>query len=117
MIVRHVVGAANVDSDGFVIDATLARHCVIYGGSLFDLSGPVDPLTHLNADFREHSLGACVVAAELWRGATVLRDDEGIMRFAQMRKEAIAHLGQVDLDARRLDWLAAHRARRAQAGG
>lgn len=112
MIVRHAVAAANVDAKGFVIDPEQACHCVIYGGALADLSGAVDPTTHLNLDFSEHTLGDCVIAEQLSQGARVQFDVEGRLAFARTRPEASVHRGRVDLDARRIAWLEIHRQRR-----
>lgn len=117
MIVRHVVAAANVDAEGFVRDPLQARHGVVYAGTLADLSGEVDALTHLNLDFPAHSLGPCVVAQDLSPGAPVLRNADGMMVFASIRPASMTHLGSVDLDARRLAWLSVLRSRRETAIG
>lgn len=113
MTVRHVVEAGNVDAHRFVIDPTQARHCTIRAGVLLDLSGPVDPLTHLNRDFGNHALGDCVVAERLEPGAPVLREPTGRFLVAATRSEVAGRLGRVDVDARRIAWLQAHRSRRA----
>ncbi|MGH8895809.1 MAG: hypothetical protein ACRDZ4_02005 [Egibacteraceae bacterium] len=115
MTVRHVVEADNVDEHGFVIDPTKARHCAIRAGALLDLSGPVDPLTHLNRDFPDHALGDCVVAERLAPGAPVLLEPTGRFLVASTRPEALRRLRQVDVDARRIAWLQVHRRRREQA--
>ncbi len=112
MGVRHVVEAANVDAEGFVIDPFQARHCAISRGALGELSGPVDPLTHLNLDFPHHRLGDCAVASRLERGAAVHLDPEGRLVIARTRRRAMQRLGAVDVDARRIAWLEIHRERR-----
>ena len=114
MPVRHVVEAANVDQGGFIVDPTSARHCVIRAGALLDLSGPVDPLTHLNTDFPYHALGDCVIAERLEAGAPVLRAADGKALIARVRPDAICRRGRIDVDARRLAWLEVHRTRRNQ---
>ena len=115
MVVRHVVELSNVDEQGFVADPTLARHCVIRAGTLWEVSGPVDPLTHLNSDFPEHTLGDCVVTETLQPGARVLTDAARPFLLARLRSGAYARLGRVDIDARRLEWLRIHRLRREEA--
>jgi len=115
MRIRHVVAQENVDQDGDIRDPRRARHCIVVAGRIADLSGEVDPMTHLNLDFPSHQLGPCVVAERLERGATVLREDGGF-RFAEPLPLAATHLGAVDVDQRRIDWLAAHRARTAVGG-
>lgn len=112
MIVRHAVARGNVDETGHIVEPPLARHCVVVAGAVHDLSGPVDPLTHLNAAFPDHELGECVVAESLEPGSAVLRDDEGRMLFASPRRGYRQPLGRVDVDARRLAWLEVLRARR-----
>jgi hypothetical protein len=112
VIVRHVVEASNVDAQRFVIDPAKARHCTIRAGALLELSGPVDPLTHLNRDFGDHALGDCVVAERLEPGAPVLREPTGRFLVAATRPEATGQRGRVDVDARRIAWLEVHRRRR-----
>ena len=112
MRVRHVVAVANVDASGLIVDPIQARHCVIAAGRIVDLSGDVDPLTHLNLDFHEHTLGDCIVAETLERGAGVCVDAEGQFVFATTPAAALARLGRVDLDARRIAWLDLLRQRR-----
>ncbi len=115
MRIRHVVAQDNVDSSGIIRDPRRARHCVVVAGRIADLSGEVDPMTHLNLDFSSHQLGPCIVAERLERDARILRDDDGF-RFAEPSPFASTRLGRVDLDQRRADWLAAHRARAAVGG-
>jgi hypothetical protein len=115
MVIRHVVELSNVDEHGFVVDPTLARHCVIREGTLWALSGRVDPLTHLNSDFPEHTLGDCVVTETLQTGARVLTDATRRFLLARPTSSAYARLGRVDIDARRLAWLRIHRHRREEA--
>lgn len=115
MTVRHVVEIGNVDEEGFIIDPAKARHCAIQAGALLQLSGPVDPLTHLNRDFAAHTLGDCVVAERLEPGALVLRELTGRFLVASTRPEALRRLRPVDVDARRIAWLEVHRRRRQQA--
>lgn len=110
MQIRHVVSHDNVDASGTILDPRRARHCVVVGGRIFDLSGEIDPLTHLNLDFPDHQLGPCIVAERLERGATVAFDSGGL-RFALPAPTALSHLGSVDVDHRRVKWLAAHRSR------
>lgn len=114
MGIRHVVEAANVDADGFVIDPSAARHCVLLRGAVADLSGSVDPLTHLNSDFRHHALNGCVIAERLELGARVITDDNGHLTLAFARPSGMARRGPVSIDARRIAWLDALRRRREE---
>jgi hypothetical protein len=110
MRIHHVVAQDNGDGAGMIRDPRRARHCVVVAGRIADLSGEVDPATHLNRDFLAHQLGQCIVAERLQRGAAVLYHDAGFL-IAAPSAEDIVSLGSVDLDRRRIDWLAAHRAR------
>lgn len=112
MPIRHVVEEANLDEEGFIIDPAQARHCVIHAGRLLDLSGPVDPLTHLNLDFPDHRLEVCVIAERLEPGARVRIDPERGFLMAVPRPTAFQSRGRVDLDARRVAWLQVHQQRR-----
>lgn len=110
MRIRHVVAQGNVDPSGTIRDPRQARHCVVVAGRIADFSGEVDPLTHLNLDFPSHQLGPCIIAERLEREARILRDDDGF-QVAEPSPFASTHLGRVDVDQRRVDWLAAHRVR------
>ena len=105
MRIRHVVAADNVDAEGSVRDATAARHAIIVGGRVAELSGPVDAATHLNRDFPDHRLDACVVVESLTVGARVVMDD-GAEGFAVVwvPPGAFHPLGRVNVGARREAW-------------
>jgi hypothetical protein len=103
MRIRHIVEIENVDSQGYVIDPLLVRHGIVLAGEIGDLAGPIDPQTHLNRDFVEHRLEECLVAEQLERGATLLRDGDRF-RIALVRTSAYMSLGSVDVDRRRADW-------------
>jgi hypothetical protein len=113
MRIRHAVARDNVDEAGVIRDPRRVRHCVVVAGRVADLSGEVDPATHLNRDFLVHQLGPCIVAERLEQGAAVLYDDEGYL-IAKPSPDDLVSLGPVDLDRRRIDWLAAYRARQTE---
>ncbi len=116
MVVRHMTSADNVDGDWFLVDPSRSHHGTIQAGHVEDLSGAIDPLTHLNRDFPDHDLGECVVAARLERGAEILVGPDGQFRRARPRRTDMAALGKVDIGARRVAWLAAHQASREDRG-
>ena len=112
-MIRHVIGRDDVDpATGLVTGAERARHAIIVAGRLADLSGPVDPATHLNLDEPDHLLTTCVVAERLEPGAPVLRDGE-VWWSAPVAPTSYARRGRVDLGRQRAEWLAATRAARA----
>lgn len=110
--IRHIVGAENVDGEGYIIDPTDTVHGVLEHGKLKEMSGPVDPKTHLNRDFPDHDLGSCVIVDRLEPGSPVHVDDQGQLVFAAIRPSAVGQLGRIDIDARRLEWLQVHQERR-----
>lgn len=116
MIIRHVVQADNVDESLYVIDPKMARHCLIKDKRLFDLSGRIDPLTHLNLDFPPHRMAYCVVAEKLQKGSQVFFGNEGLL-LARVRRIDYAHYGRVDFTQRRLKMIKAVRELRRAKGG
>jgi len=102
-MLRHLVERDNVAPDGRILDPTEVRHGVIEARSVAALAGPIDPLTHLNLDFSGHELSEAVVVERLQIGAAVLLDGDGF-RHARIDRAAFAHLGWVDVGARRADW-------------
>lgn len=103
MRIRHVAAAANIDATDFVIDPAQVRHAVIVAGRIADLSGPIEPETHLNLDFTLHRLDECLVVERLERGALVLWDGQQFRRAA-IHPTAYARRGPVNVDARRAAW-------------
>lgn len=116
MSVRHLVTVDNVDDAGNIENATKARHGTIRAGLVEDVGGFIDPLTHLNLDFRDHQLGECIVVESFESGGVVLRDEQGLFVTAWPSPEEFSHLGRVDVDARRIEWLSIMKARRAERG-
>ena len=109
MKVRHLTAADNVAEDGSLSDPTAVRHGLIAAGRVEALAGPVDPLTHLNADFAEHGLEQCAVVERLEIGAPACFEEDGL-RFAWAADGTYWPLGRVDVDARLREWRAARTA-------
>lgn len=103
MRIRHIIAQTDVDDAGWITAPERARHGIIVGGHIAELAGEIDPRTHLNLDFAEHRLENCLVAATLDIGAVLLADDEGWL-LAVTPPSAFAHLGAVDVGARRVAW-------------
>jgi hypothetical protein len=104
--VRHLTAADNVGPDGALIDPTAVRHGLIVAGRVAALAGPVDALTHLNADFAEHDLDQCAVVERLEVGAPACFAESGL-RLAWAADGAYRPLGRVDLNERLQRWRAA----------
>ena len=105
MKVRHLTAADNVREDGSLIDPLAVRHGIIVAGRVSALAGPVDPLTHLNADFAEHGLEQCAVVDALTVGAAAHFDEAGL-RQAWAADSDYRPLGRVDVQARLKEWRA-----------
>lgn len=103
MRIRHLVGADNLDHEGFIVDPLLVRHGIVVAGRIADLAAPIDPLTHLNLDFPEHRIDDCLVAERLERGAVLLREDQQFC-MACPRPNAYTRRGHVDRDRQRAAW-------------
>lgn len=103
MRIRHLIARADVDAEGTIVAPERARHGIVVGGRVSALAGAIDPLTHLNLDFAEHRLEGCLVAETLEVGATVLADQDGWL-LAFPAPSSFAHLGPVDVGARRMMW-------------
>ncbi|MDQ3701006.1 MAG: hypothetical protein M3442_08825 [Chloroflexota bacterium] len=128
MTVRHVVDRANVGTDGYVLDPRRVRHGALRAGRVHALAGEIDPSTHLNLDFADHRLDACVVVERLEPGAAVISTppelgaphgiekpqwiDAPAVSLARVGPGAYDRLGLVDVGARRAAWLTAVRTRR-----
>ena len=113
MRIRHLIAIADVDAEGCILAPERARHGIVVGGQIAALAGTVDPLTHLNLDFADHRLEMCLVAESLEVGAPLLSDAEG-WQLAYTPPGAFAHLGAVDVGARRLAWLGGDKVTRRQ---
>jgi hypothetical protein len=106
MRVRHLTAADNVAPDGSLIDPLAVRHGLIVAGRVEALAGPVDPLTHLNADFTEHGLEQCAVVERLEVGAPACFEEAGL-RMAWAADDAYRPLGRVNVPERLRAWRAA----------
>src|SRR3954447_22054979 len=106
MRVRHLTAADNVAPDGSLIDPTAVRHGLIVAGRVSALAGPVDPETHLNADFDEHGLEQCAIVEQLEVGSPACFGENGL-RLAWASDDSYRPLGRVDLTERLRAWRAA----------
>lgn len=102
MLVRHCVEASNVDDNFLVIDPLKIRHVTVKAGNIDDVSGYIDPVTHLNLDFAMHRVDRCIISKELEKGAKVRFSEHGF-EFAFVPKTAFKHFGYVDYTRRMLD--------------
>ncbi len=104
MNIRHVVEASNVDDKGYVLDSSEVKHGAVRAGKIWSLSGFIDPRTHLNLDFVDHRVTGCIIASRFIKHAPVEIKQDGFV-FAHVKEESCKHLGFVDIDARRIEWM------------
>jgi hypothetical protein len=111
MLVRHCVEASNVDGNSVVVDPLSIRHVAVKAGKIEEMSGYIDPLTHLNLDFSDHKVDLCIISEGFEKGAKVRCCERGFA-FAVVPKTAFKHLGFVDCTQRMLDMKESVRAMR-----
>lgn len=106
MKIRHCVEESNIDENMVVIDATKIRHVTLAAGKIEEMSGLIDPASHLNLDFPDHKITECVIAEKFEVGAKVKMDSDGLL-FAIVSRSAYTHLGPVDYTQRLTDMMKA----------
>lgn len=102
MQIRHCVEESNVDENMFVIDPTKIIHVTLKGGRIEAMSGLIDPTTHLNLDYPDHKVTACVIAEKFEEGAKVKVGEQGLI-FATVNRSMFNHYGYVDYTQRLTD--------------
>jgi hypothetical protein len=80
---------------GKVINPFKIKHAAVAALKISDLSGWVDPQTHLNMDFPKHLIRAVNVAEELTIGSKVILVNERFM-LAFVDSRAYRHFGAVN---------------------
>ena len=64
----------------------------------------IDPRTHLNIDFVDHRVTDCIIASRFIKYAPVKMKQDGFV-FVHVKNESYEHLGFVDIDSRRIEWM------------
>ena len=93
-MIRHFTSFANVKR-GEVIDPKKVKHADITAMKIQNISGWIDPVTHLNLDFPKHLIREVYIAKNLKLGSKVMIRDERLMA-AFVSPQAYMHLGFVD---------------------
>ena len=106
MLVRHCVEESNVDENFVVTDPTKVRHVVILAGRIESMSGLIDPASHLNLDYPDHTVTTCVIAEKFEIKAKVKFGDQGLV-FARVDRSTLGHHGKVDYTQRLFDMIEA----------
>jgi len=87
--------------DNKVIDPKKIKHGVVTALKISDLSGWIDPVTHLNLNFFSHLMKIVFVAEKLEKGARMIMDGDKFMQ-ASISPNAYGNYGDVDVEARAL---------------
>jgi hypothetical protein len=93
-LIRHFSSISNVKG-GTIVDAEKVKHAEITALKISNLSGWVDPQTHLNLDFPKHLMREVYIAEGLELGSKVVLKDERFMT-ALVSPLAYKHFGFVD---------------------
>ncbi len=93
-MIRHLTFLSNV-KNGAVIDPTKIKHGEITALKVSNLSGFIDPQTHLNLDFSKHLVREVSVVEDLTVGGRIILDGERFMT-AHVSPLAYKHLGFVN---------------------
>lgn len=93
-MIRHFTLIANVEN-GEVIDPKKIKHGEVTALKISNLSGWIDPQTHLNLDFPNHLVREVYVAENLDIGSKVILEGERFMS-AHVNPIAYKHFGTVD---------------------
>jgi hypothetical protein len=105
--IRHCVEQSNIDENLIIKDPTKIRHAVIVGGRIKSMSGLIDPASHLNLDYPDHKVTACIIVEKLEVGAKVIFGDRGLAFAKVDTRAAFDHYGYVDYTQRLSDMIEA----------
>ena len=81
--------------NGEVIDPQKIKHGEITALKISNLSGWIDPQTHLNLDFPKHLIREVYIAENLELNSKIITKDERLM-VALVNPKVYEHLGFVD---------------------
>ena len=93
-MIRHFTSISNV-KNGEVIDPQKVKHGEITALKISNLSGWIDPQTHLNLDFPAHLMREVSIAEKLELNSKIIIKDERLM-VALVNPQTYKHLGFVD---------------------
>jgi hypothetical protein len=107
MLIRHCVEQSNTDENRVIKDPTMIRHAVIVGGKIKSMSGLIDPASHLNLDYPDHKVMACVIVEKFEIGAKAIFGERGLAFANVDARSAFDHYGYVDYTQRLSDMIEA----------
>ena len=95
MQIRHCVEENNVDDNLIIKNPKEIRHVIVQGGKIKEMSGFIDPTSHLNLDYSLHRITKCIIAKKFEIGSELLFTNSGFV-FAMVTKSHFKHYGYVD---------------------
>ena len=95
MQIRHCVEENNVDENLIIKNAQEIRHIIAEGGRIKQMSGFIDPTSHLNLDYILHRVTKCIIAKKFEIGSELLFNSSGFI-FAMVTKSHFEHYGYID---------------------
>jgi hypothetical protein len=107
MLIRHCVEQSNTDENWIIKDPTKIRHVVIVGGRIKSMSGLIDPSSHLNLDYPDHKVMACIIVEKFEIGAKAIFSERGLAFANVDARAAFNHYGYVDYTQRLSDMIEA----------
>ena len=95
MHIRHCVEENNIDDNLIVKDPKKIRHVIVQGKKIKQMSGFIDPISHLNLDYSLHRITKCIIAKKFEIGSELLFNSSGFI-FAMVTKSHFEHYGYID---------------------
>lgn len=98
-MIRHITSLDNINN-GKIVDSLKIKHATITALKINELSGWVDPATHLNLDFFSHLIKDVVVAEKLEKNAKIVLNPTGTFFAIFVDRSSYQHYGMVDVYGR-----------------
>jgi len=93
--IRHCVEENNVSENLIIKNAKEIRHIIAEEGKIKQMSGFIDPKSHLNLDYTLHRVTTCIIAKKFEIGSELLFTSSGFI-FAIVTKSHFEHYGYID---------------------
>ena len=95
MQIRHCVEENNVGENLIIKNPKEIRHIIAEEGKIKQMSGFIDPKSHLNLDYTLHRVTTCIIAKKFEIGSELLFTSSGFI-FAMVTKSQFEHYGYID---------------------
>ena len=95
MHIRHCVEENNVGENLIIKNPKEIRHIIAEEGKIKQMSGFIDPKSHLNLDYTLHRVTTCIIAKKFEIGSELLFTSSGFI-FAIVTKSHFEHYGYID---------------------